>query len=58
MRLCPSSNLFISEFSPYSPVTDPKPVHVGSVVDRVALEYLALRVIPLSPTLTRDGHWR
>jgi hypothetical protein len=58
MRLCPSSPLFISKFSPYSPVSDPKPVHVGPVVDRVALEYVALRVLPLFPTLARDGHWR
>jgi hypothetical protein len=28
----------ISEFSPYNPVFDPKPVHVGFVVDRAALE--------------------
>jgi len=40
MMLCPSSTVFISEISPYSPVSDHKPVHVGFVVDRVALEYV------------------
>ena len=51
MRLCQSSIPFISEFSPYSIVSDPKPFHVGFVVDRVALEYVTILIIPLSPTL-------